>query len=126
MDEQRERERQLEVQLNVLRERLKSEQADRLELWPKAELADAFIQLTKRARDSLQTHRKNLVGVELRRVDLLLGDVARVMRLVDDVEEKMLYQNQPCFACGATLGAMESPGPSGGRYRRCNSCGYAG
>lgn len=126
MDEQEERQervRQLEMELSVVRARLKSEQAERLKLWPRAELADTCIALVKRTRGALQRHRKNLVASELITVDLLLTDIARVLVLIDCPDERVIYQNQPCFACGAEAGALESPG---GRSLRCNSCGYAG
>jgi hypothetical protein len=123
MDEQKERIHQLEMQLSVLRERLKTEQADRLALWPKAQLADTCLALVKRCRSALQSKRKVVVGVELRQVDLLLTDLARVMHVIECPKDHDAYRNQPCYACGATDGATEAPE---GRYLRCNSCGYAG
>lgn len=113
----------LQLELNAIRARLKEVHAERLQLWPKAQLADTYLSLLRRARDTLQKHRKSMAGVQLRAVDLLLTDIARAVRLVDTVEESVAIENQPCFACGATQGATQAPE---GRFKRCNACGYAG
>jgi DNA-directed RNA polymerase subunit RPC12/RpoP len=122
-DFDKERIRQLEQELGAVRLRLKSEQSERSKLWPKAELSNTYLELLQRARRALQEHRSSLVGVQLRVVDLLLFDIARAMQLVEKRIDQEAYQNQPCFACGASVGTTEAPE---GRYRRCNACGYAG
>lgn len=124
MDEtSKERIHQLELELAAVRLRLKTEQNERSKLWPKAELSDTYLELLQRARRALQKHRTSLAGTQLRTVDLLLFDIARAMQLVEQRVDKESYENQPCFACGAEVGATRAPE---GRYLRCNACGYAG
>lgn len=123
MGDETDREHQLERELDVVRTRLKTEQAERLQLWPKAQLSDTYLDLLRRARQALQQGRVGMVGTQLRSLDLLLVDIARAMRLVEKRSDNESYQNQPCYACGATAGAVRTPE---GRYLRCNACGYAG
>lgn len=113
----------LEMELGVVRTRLKAEQAERLQLWPKAELADKYLVLLRRSRDVVRRMRKSLVGAELKTADLLLADIARLIDVVSGRDERSKQGNQPCFACGATEGATTS---REGPYARCNVCGYAG
>jgi formate dehydrogenase maturation protein FdhE len=113
----------LERDLEVTKTRLKTEQAERLHLWPKAELSDTYLSLLQRARKALQKTRTSMVGTQLRVVDLLLFDIARAMQLVEKRIDKESHANQPCFACGAMMGTTQT---SEGRYLRCNACGYAG
>lgn len=123
MSEDGEKIRQLETELGAIRARLKSEQAERLALWPKAELADTLLSLLRRSQAAVRRHRKTLVGVQLREADYLLMDIARAVQLIDTVDERVVRQNQPCFSCGSLEGATETPQS---RFSRCNSCGYAG
>lgn len=128
MSEAKERERQLEAELAQIRERLKSEQAERLRLWPKAEASDTYLRLLQRATEIIRTCRPILVGVELKKTDLLLADTAEALRIrmpqvATPGSIKRRYENQPCAACGASKGATHVVGAP---FKRCDVCGYAG
>ena len=128
MDEQEERIQQLELELKKVKDRLASEQADRLRLWPRVEASDKYLGLLKRATEIIRICRPILAAVELKKTDLLLADIAETLRIrtpqvatLETIQRR--YENQPCAACGRSEGATHVPGAP---FKRCNLCGYAG